>query len=71
MAASSCRDRTKRSDEELRMRRVELAREKSRVGYRRSHVQLERSGERLNHKREVTVVDISNGPTISVITNHR
>ena len=51
MAASSCRYGTKRSDEELRMRLVELAREKPRFGYRRLQVLLERSGERVNHKR--------------------
>ena len=50
-AASSCRYGTKRSDEELRTRLVELAREKPRFGYRRLQVLLERSGERVNHKR--------------------
>src|SRR3974390_3844558 len=51
MAASSYRYATKRSDEELRRRLVELAREKPRVGYRRLQVLLERNGERVNHKR--------------------
>ena len=51
MAASSYRYATKRSDEELRRRLVELAREKPRFGYRRLQVLLERNGERVNHKR--------------------
>ena len=51
MAVSSYRYRTKRSDEPLRTRLVELAREKPRFGYRRLQVLLQRSGERVNHKR--------------------
>ena len=51
MAVSSYRYETKRCDEALRVRLVELAREKPRFGYRRLHVLLERSGERANHKR--------------------
>src|SRR5689334_25093130 len=51
IAMSSYRYRTKRSDEALRARLVELAREKPRFGYRRLHVLLRRSGERVNHKR--------------------
>ena len=51
MAMSSYRYRTKRSDEPLRTRLVELAREKPRFGYRRLHVLLRRSGENVNHKR--------------------
>jgi len=51
MAVSSYRYRATRSDEPLRTRLVELAREKPRFGYRRLHVLLERSGERVNHKR--------------------
>jgi putative transposase len=51
MAVSSCRYQSKRSDEALRARLVELAREKPRFGYRRLHVLLERNGERVNHKR--------------------
>ena len=51
MAVSSCRYQTKRSDEPLRARLVELAREKPRYGYRRLQVLLERNGERANHKR--------------------
>ena len=43
--------RYRRSDEPLRTRLVELAREKPRFGYRRLHVLLLRSGERVNHKR--------------------
>ena len=51
MAVSSCRYVAKRSDEPLRTRLVELAREKPRFGYRRLHVLLARGGERVNHKR--------------------
>ena len=51
MAVSSYRYRSRRSDEELRARLVELAREKPRWGYRRLHVLLQRSGEAVNHKR--------------------
>ena len=51
MAVSSYRYRTRRCDEELRIRLVELAREKPRFGYRRLHVLLRRCGERVNHKR--------------------
>ena len=51
MAVSSYRYRTERSDEPLRTRLVELAREKPRFGYRRLHVLLRRSGEQVNHKR--------------------
>ena len=49
MAVSSYRYQSRRSDEELRRRLVELAREKPRFGYRRLHV-LRRSGEEVNHK---------------------
>jgi putative transposase len=41
----------KRSDEALRTRLMELAREKPRFGYRRLQVLLRRSGEHVNHKR--------------------
>ena len=51
MAVSSYRYETTRSDEPLRTRLVELAREKPRFGYRRLHVLLGRSGEHVNHKR--------------------
>jgi len=51
MAVSSYRYQTRRSDEPLRTRLVELAREKPRFGYRRLHVLLRRSGEPVNHKR--------------------
>jgi putative transposase len=50
-AVSSCRYQARRSDEELRERLVELAREKPRFGYRRLHVLLRRCGEAVNHKR--------------------
>src|SRR5579863_1647943 len=46
MSVSSYRYQSRRSDEELRVRLVELAREKPRFGYRRLHVLLRRSGER-------------------------
>lgn len=51
LAVGSYRYRSRRSDEPLRARLVELAREKPRFGYRRLHVLLGRSGERVNHKR--------------------
>ena len=51
MAVTTYRYRSLRTDERLRMRLVELAREKARFGYRRLHVLLRRSGEHVNHKR--------------------
>ncbi len=51
MAGASYRYRSQRSDEPLRTQLVELAREKPRFGYRRLQVLLQRSGERVNHKR--------------------
>jgi putative transposase len=51
MAVSSYRYETTRTDEPLRTKLVELAREKPRFGYRRLHVLLGRSGEHVNHKR--------------------
>jgi putative transposase len=51
VAVSSCRYQTRRSDEPLRSRLVEIAREKPRFGYRRLHVLLSRAGEAVNHKR--------------------
>jgi putative transposase len=51
IAVASYYYRTTRSDEPLRTRLVELAREKPRFGYRRLHVLLGRSGEQVNHKR--------------------
>lgn len=51
VAVSSYRYQTRRWDEPLRRRLVELAREKPRFGYRRLHVLLRRSGEEVNHKR--------------------
>jgi putative transposase len=51
MAVSSYRYQTRRSDEPLRTKLVELAREKPRFGYRRLQVLLGRCGERANHKR--------------------
>jgi putative transposase len=51
IAVASYCYRTTRSDEPLRTRLVELAREKPRFGYRRLHVLLGRSGEQVNHKR--------------------
>ena len=38
VAVSSCRYQSRRSDEALRTRLVELAREKPRFGYRRLHI---------------------------------
>jgi putative transposase len=51
VSVSSYRYQPKRSDEPLRTRLVELAREKPRFGYRRLHVLLRRSGETVNHKK--------------------
>ena len=51
IAVSSFRYRSGRSDEGLKQRLTELAREKPRYGYRRLQVLLEREGERVNHKR--------------------
>ncbi len=51
MAVSSYRYQRTESDEPLRTRLVELAREKPRFGYRRLQVLLRRGGERVNHKR--------------------
>jgi putative transposase len=51
MAVSSYRYETRRTDEPLRTRLLELAREKPRFGYRRLHVLLGRSGEHVNHNR--------------------
>ncbi|MGH9544591.1 MAG: IS3 family transposase [Terriglobales bacterium] len=51
MAVTTYRYRSQRTDEPLRTRLVELAREKPRFGYRRLQVLLQRSGDRVNHKR--------------------
>jgi putative transposase len=51
IAVSSCRYVARISDEPLRTKLVELAREKPRFGYRRLHVLLRRCGESVNHKR--------------------
>ena len=51
LAVTTYRYRSQRSDEPLRTKLVELAREKPRFGYRRLHVLLRRSGEHVNHKR--------------------
>jgi putative transposase len=48
---SSFRYQPQHSDEALRERLVELAREKPRYGYRRLHVLLQRDGGLVNHKR--------------------
>ena len=49
LAVTTHRYRSQRSDEPLRTKLVELAREKPRFGYRRLHVLLQRSGETVNH----------------------
>jgi len=51
VSVSSYRYQSRRSDEVLRVRLVELAREKPRFGYRRLYVLLRRSGEIVKHKR--------------------
>ena len=50
-AVATYRYRPLRTDEPLRTRLLELAREKPRFGYRRLQVLLQRSGEQVNHKR--------------------
>ena len=51
VAVSTARYQSRQSDEGLRTRLVELAREKPRYGYRRLHVLLRRAGAVVNHKR--------------------
>ena len=51
IAVSSFRYRSRRSDEELRERLIELARKKPRFGYRRLHIHLDADGAHVNHKR--------------------
>ena len=51
MAVATYRYRSLRTDEPLRTKLMELAREKPRFGYRRLHVLLSRLGEQVNHKR--------------------
>ena len=51
LAVSTYRYQSRRSDETLRTKLVELARQKPRFGYRRLHVLLCRAGEIVNHKR--------------------
>jgi len=51
MAVTTYRYRSQRTDEPLRSKLVELAREKPRFGYRRLQVLLRRCGEQVNHKR--------------------
>ena len=51
MAVTTYRYRSLRTDEPLRTKLVELAREKPRFGYRRLQMLLQRSGEQVNHKR--------------------
>src|ERR1700688_1812201 len=51
MAVAGYPYQSRRRDEPLRTRLVELAREKPRFGYRRLHVLLGRLGEHVNHKR--------------------
>jgi putative transposase len=51
VVAGTYRYRSRRSDEPLRTRLVELAREKPRFGYRRLQVLLSREGMQANHKR--------------------
>ena len=51
LAESSFRYRSRRSDEPLRERLREAAREKPRWGYRRLQIVLDQTGEHVNHKR--------------------
>jgi HTH-like domain len=48
---SSCRYRSRRDGSMLRQQLIELAHEKPRFGYRRRHILLPRTGQRINHKR--------------------
>ena len=48
---SSCRYLSRRDDSILRQQLIELAHEKPRFGYRRLHILLRRTGQRVNHKR--------------------
>lgn len=48
---SSCRYESRRDDSVLRQQLIELAQQKPRFGYRRLHILLRRSGQRVNHKR--------------------
>lgn len=48
---SSCRYQSRRDDSVLRQQLIELAHEKPRFGYRRLHILLRRTGQRVNHKR--------------------
>jgi len=50
LAVSTYRYETRRSDEPLRRKLVQLAREKPRFGYRRLQELLRRCGEPVNHK---------------------
>ncbi len=51
VAESSYRYESRRSDEELRVRLVEAAREKPRYGYRRLQIEVRKRGMWVNHKR--------------------
>jgi putative transposase len=57
VAVSTYRYEARRSDEALRTRLVQLARENPRFGYRRLHVLLRRTGERVNP--QATASDLS------------
>jgi putative transposase len=48
---SSCRYESRRDDNALRQQLIKLAHEKPRFGYRRLHILLRRTGQRINHKR--------------------
>ena len=49
LAVTTYRYRSQRSDEPLRTRLLQVARQKPRFGYRRLHVLLRREGEPVNH----------------------
>jgi hypothetical protein len=59
MAVSSYRYQTRLSDEDLRARLVELAREKPRFGYRRLHVLLQRGGDAVMVPRSLTILGLA------------
>ncbi len=51
MPRMTCRYQSRRNDDALRERLLELAREQPRFGYRRLHVLLEREQIEVNHKK--------------------
>ena len=65
MAVSRYRYQSRRCDEPLRTRLVELAREKPRFGYRRLHVLLSRSGDPVHHPVQVLAEGLITAPQLA------